>query len=103
MRTLFGHASMLLWPRSCFRTPPSGGLYTAESDTRRVPMKVVVTGAGGCLGEVVVSRLLERPDIESVVGLDRAGIDLEHPKFVGERFDMREPCLPAVFRRADAL
>lgn len=66
-------------------------------------MKVIVTGAGGCLGEVVVSRLLERPDIELVVGLDRSGIDLAHPKFVGERFDMRDPCSPALFRRADAL
>lgn len=66
-------------------------------------MKVVVTGAGGCLGEVVVSRLLERPDIHSVAGVDLVPIALEHPKFTARHFDMRQPCKPALFGNADVL
>lgn len=66
-------------------------------------MKVVVTGAGGCLGEVVVSRLLERPDVESVVGVDLVAIALKHPKFTARHFDMRQPCEPALFGDADVL
>lgn len=66
-------------------------------------MRVVVTGAGGCLGEVVVSRLLERPDVESVAGLDLVPIALDHPKFTARHFDMRQPCKPALFGDADVL
>lgn len=66
-------------------------------------MKVAVTGAGGCLGAVVVSRLLERDDVESVVGADLAPIALAHPKFTARFFDMRQPCQPALFGDADLL
>ncbi|MGH7198687.1 MAG: NAD-dependent epimerase/dehydratase family protein, partial [Candidatus Omnitrophota bacterium] len=70
-----------------------------ESDLR----KVVITGAAGYFGTVLIPRILAGGETEEIVG-----IDLKRPS-VGERrlrslaLDLRDPKLEEVFRGADAI
>ncbi|MDX9766404.1 MAG: NAD-dependent epimerase/dehydratase family protein [Ectothiorhodospiraceae bacterium] len=65
-------------------------------------MHVVVTGAAGRLGQVLVPLLLDEPAIGHITAIDRRPVALEHPKLTALVADVRE--LPAAtFAGADVL
>lgn len=52
-------------------------------------MRIVVTGAGGGLGKVLLPLLCADPRVESVMGIDRELPPFKHPKFLGCAGDIR--------------
>jgi nucleoside-diphosphate-sugar epimerase len=66
-------------------------------------MKVVVTGASGQLGSLVLSGLAANRKVKSVVALDLAPPAIPSPKTTWIKADVRDPGLDRHFEGADAL
>jgi UDP-glucose 4-epimerase len=62
-----------------------------------------VTGASGSLGRRVVARLCARPELDSVLALDRDPLDFQHPKLEFQTCDVRDPELARRLAGCDAL
>ena len=54
-------------------------------------MKVLVTGAAGCLGQVLLPLLCAQPDINAVTGLDLREVVWRHEKYHHRRADLLHP------------
>lgn len=70
---------------------------------RTNPRTVALTGASGFIASGLVERLCERDDIDSVVGFDVRGPSFEHPKFVFDLMDVRNPALEGRLAGIDRL
>ncbi|WP_172652341.1 NAD-dependent epimerase/dehydratase family protein [Rhodococcus opacus] len=66
-------------------------------------MKVAVTGATSDFGAAILPVLLADPDIDTVVGLGRRELPIEHPKLESVRMDIRDPGIEEVFRGCEAV
>lgn len=66
-------------------------------------LRVCVTGASGRLARVLLPRLCAHPDVDAVVGVDRAAAVFAHPRYVHHRTDIRDPALSMLVRGCDAL
>lgn len=66
-------------------------------------MRIVVTGASGNVGTAVVRRLLEDPQVDSVVGVCRRAHDWDPPRTEWVWTDVADGDLDAAFRGADAV
>ena len=66
-------------------------------------MKVAVTGATSDFGAAILPVLLADPDIDTVIGLGRRELSLEHPKLEAVRMDIRDPGIEDVFRGCEAV
>src|SRR5687768_67736 len=66
-------------------------------------MKVVVTGASGQLGSLVLSALAANRKVKSVVALDVVPPSIPSPKTTWTKADLRDPGLDRHFEGADAL
>lgn len=66
-------------------------------------MKVVVTGASGQLGTLVLSGLAANRKVKSVIALDLAPPSIPSPKTTWIKADLRDPGLDRHFEGADAL
>ncbi|MEN0140283.1 MAG: NAD-dependent epimerase/dehydratase family protein [Rhodococcus sp. (in: high G+C Gram-positive bacteria)] len=66
-------------------------------------MKVAVTGATSDFGAAILPVLLADPDIDTVMGLGRRELSLEHPKLESVRMDIRDPAIEDVFRGCEAV
>ena len=66
-------------------------------------MKVAVTGATSDFGAAILPVLLADPDIDTVIGLGRRELRLEHPKLESVRMDIRDPGIEDVFRGCEAV
>lgn len=67
-------------------------------------MRIVVTGAAGSFGRVLVPRLCECDWVDEVLGVDRAESKLPaHPKYTFRRGDIREASSWSWMRDAEAL
>ncbi len=57
------------------------------------PIKVIITGATGMVGEGVLHVCLERPDVESILVINRKPCGVQHPKLReiirGDFYDLR--------------
>ncbi|KPV41741.1 hypothetical protein AN478_01355 [Thiohalorhabdus denitrificans] len=56
-------------------------------------MRILVTGANSHLAQPLLPRLLERPGVEEVIGLDWRPVTFPHPRFRFIRSDIRAPDL----------
>jgi UDP-glucose 4-epimerase len=77
----------------------------AMGETGRGPMRVVVTGASGSLGEAVLDRLVADDAIGDLVAVDVAPPRryAHHPKVRHVRADVRDASLPDALRGTDAV
>lgn len=66
-------------------------------------MRVLVTGAAGHLGRVLLPHLLADPAIGAVVGLDRAASPATHPRLTMLAGDLLGPDLPRALAGVDAV
>ncbi|WP_297362424.1 NAD-dependent epimerase/dehydratase family protein [Acidiferrobacter sp.] len=66
-------------------------------------MRVLITGAAGALGQVLVPTLVDDPRITELVLHDWRAIANDHPKLRILRGDIRDPALSHVVRGADAV
>ena len=66
-------------------------------------MRVVVTGATGCLGQVVTPLLCNDPRVQEVRALDMRSGHYKHPKFRFFPFDMRQSVPAEAFVGADTV
>ncbi|MFF2106774.1 NAD-dependent epimerase/dehydratase family protein [Rhodococcus koreensis] len=66
-------------------------------------MKVAVTGATSDFGAAILPVLLDDPDIDTVIGLGRRELPIEHPKLEFVRMDIRDPGIEEVFRGCEAV
>ncbi|GAF42262.1 NAD-dependent epimerase/dehydratase family protein [Rhodococcus wratislaviensis] len=66
-------------------------------------MKVAVTGATSDFGAAILPVLLADPDIDTVIGLARRELPIEHPKLESVRMDIRDPGIEEVFRGCEAV
>ncbi len=74
------------------------GLETSQGSRR-----VAVTGGSGHFGQLVVERLLERPEIGSVLSLDIVPPRLEHDKLEGRVADISDPQIGRLFEGVDTV
>ncbi|MDA8048763.1 MAG: NAD-dependent epimerase/dehydratase family protein [Rhodospirillales bacterium] len=65
--------------------------------------RVLVTGAAGHLGRVLLPRLLAAPDVTAVVALDRRRPALSHPRLTPVVTDLMEADLPRLLAGVDAV
>lgn len=66
-------------------------------------MRVLLTGAAGHLGRVLLPRLLAAPGITGVTGLDLRAVSLCHPRLRVIAGDLLGPALPQALEGADAV
>ncbi|MFC9362115.1 NAD-dependent epimerase/dehydratase family protein [Rhodococcus sp. NPDC057014] len=66
-------------------------------------MKVAVTGATSDFGAAILPVLLDDPDIDTVIGLGRRELPIDHPKLEFVRMDIRDPGIEDVFRGCEAV
>ena len=66
-------------------------------------MRILITGAAGCLGQVLVPMLLNDPRITRLTLHDWRPIAGDHPKLETLRGDIRDPALAPVIKGADAV
>lgn len=66
-------------------------------------MKVLVTGASGCLAQALLPKLCGRPDVERVTGADLLPARFQHSKFSASAIDIRNPSMANLLRGHDAL
>jgi UDP-glucose 4-epimerase len=66
-------------------------------------MRLLVTGAAGRLGRVLLPRLLENPRITAVHAVDLNPVPLAHPRLFPVQADIRDPACLALLEHADAL
>jgi len=66
-------------------------------------MRVLITGAAGCLGQVLVPTLLADSRITMVIGHDIRTLPLKHPRLQFLQGDIRDPALGEAVRDADAV
>ena len=62
----------------------------AQGADREDVMRVLVTGAAGQLGTVVCQRLLDRPEVEEVVGTDLRPLQISDDRLRFEALDVRD-------------
>ena len=72
------------------------------SDERR-PCKLVVTGAAGQFGMLVIQRLVDEPWVEEIVALDLRPCGIAHPKIQGVVGDVQDPEIGRWFEGRDTL
>ncbi len=65
-------------------------------------MRVLITGAAGCLGRVLIPQLLADARISEVIAHDRKPLHLDHPKLRVLCGDIRDPALGHAARGVDA-
>ncbi|MGC4962976.1 NAD-dependent epimerase/dehydratase family protein [Gordonia sp. DT101] len=66
-------------------------------------MRVAVTGATSDFGAAILPALLADPEIDSVIGLSRRPLELQHPKLDSVHMDIRDPQIEDVFRGCEAV
>ena len=66
-------------------------------------MRVLITGAAGCLGQVLVPMLLDDPRITELVVHDWRAIVGDHPKLKTLRGDIRDPALAHAIKHTHAV
>ncbi|KAF0959479.1 NAD-dependent epimerase/dehydratase family protein [Rhodococcus sp. T7] len=66
-------------------------------------MKVAVTGATSDFGAAILPVLLDDPEIDTLIGLGRRELTIEHPKLEFVRMDIRDPDIEDVFRGCEAV
>jgi len=66
-------------------------------------MRVVVSGAAGSLAAALLPRLCADPQVESVLGIDRAACSFRHPKFTARLADVADASAGAALRGADVV
>jgi UDP-glucose 4-epimerase len=66
-------------------------------------VRLLVTGAAGRLGRVLLPLLLENPRITSVHAVDLKPVPLTHPRLVPLQADIRDPACLALLEHTDAL
>ncbi|MDF3311970.1 NAD-dependent epimerase/dehydratase family protein [Rhodococcus sp. T2V] len=66
-------------------------------------MKVAVTGATSDFGAAILPVLLDDPDVDTVIGLGRRELPIDHPKLEFVRMDIRDPGIEDVFRGCEAV
>jgi len=66
-------------------------------------MKVLVTGSASGLAQALLPRLLDDPQIELVLGVDREECHVEHERFVQVLVDLRSSPLRRVLQGVDAV
>ncbi|MFA9461792.1 NAD-dependent epimerase/dehydratase family protein [Thiohalorhabdus methylotrophus] len=66
-------------------------------------MRILVTGANSHLAQPLLPRLLERPGVEEVIGLDWFPLTFPHPRFRSVRSDIRAPELREHLEGVDAV
>lgn len=66
-------------------------------------MRVLVTGASGHLGRVLVPALLSTPGITAVTGIDGVPAPFAHARYVHVRMTLPDPAFGALARSHDAL
>ena len=65
-------------------------------------MRVLITGAAGCLGQVLVPRLLHDARVAEVIAHDRRPLRLDHPRLRILRGDIRDSAVAQAARGVDA-
>lgn len=66
-------------------------------------MRVLITGAAGCLGRVLVPRLLDDARVTEVIAHDQKPLHLDHPRLRILRGDIRDTAVRQTGRAVDAV
>lgn len=66
-------------------------------------MRVLITGAAGCLGQVLVPRLLGDVRVTEVIAHDQKPLRIDHPKLRVLRGDIRDTAVGQTARGVDAV
>ena len=66
-------------------------------------MRILVTGAAGCLGQVLIPALLADPRITSVIAHDLRALPLQHPRLRLLQGDIRDAAVAYAVKNVDAV
>lgn len=66
-------------------------------------MRVLITGAAGCLGRALLPTLLADHRITAIIAHDQRGLSYDHPRLHAMKGDIRDPELADVVRTVDAV
>ncbi len=66
-------------------------------------LRIAVTGATSDFAKAILPKLLNDDDVESVVGIARRPVEINHPKLRSIRCDIRSPELESILSRCDVV